>query len=179
MSYSPTPHSSGLHPSGRSRVATRPPVQKHPAPQTTARKAVARKRPIRKRPAQRVVWAGGSVATLALLVILPGRGGSQSVAQADCLEVVRSGAEISRGQLSQLLSLPVGSSKAAIRQVTDAPYCVLPVAPSADKADEKNPNPVAEAAEREAYPLAFDPQAWVVIGYEADEYVGYDFVFKQ
>ncbi len=174
MSYSPNPHSSG-----RSRVATRPPVQSKSARQKAAGKAVARKRPIRKRPAQRVVWAGGSVATLALLVILPARGGSQSVAQADCPEVVRSGAEISRGQLSQLLSLPVGSSKAAIRQVTNAPYCTLPAVSSTDKADEKNPNPVAEAAEREAYPLAFDPQAWVVLGYEAGEYVGYDFIFKQ
>lgn len=171
-------YSSGPHPSGRSRIATRPLVQEKPTPKATARKVVIRKRPIRKRPAQRVVWTGGSVATLALLIILPGRSGSQSVAQADCLQVVRSGAEISRGQLSQLRSLPVGSSKAAIRQVTDEPYCVLPAASNADKADEKTPNPVAEAAEREAYPLAFDPQAWVVLGYEADEYVGYDFVFK-
>lgn len=114
---------------------------------------------------------------MALLVILPDRVGSQSVPQSDCLQVVRSGAEISRSQLSQLLALPAGSSQEAVRQVTDVPYCVLP-SETAAAADDRA-DPVVKAGRREAYPLAFDPDTWVVVGYEADEYVGYDFVFKR
>lgn len=188
MSYSP-------HPSSRSRVAARIPAPTAPAQKATGQKATApkkrtqkkpaqqaqpqkaaRKAPTPKAPTQKAIWAGGSVATLALLVILPGQVGSQSVPESDCLQVVRSGAELSRGQLSQLIALPAGSSQEAVRQVTDVPYCVLPSG-SPGEAGESS-DPIAEAGRREAYPLAFDPDTWVVLGYEADEYVGYDFVFK-
>lgn len=183
MSYSP-------HPSGRSRVAARIPTPPMPAQKTAVRKATApkkrspkaqpqkavRRAAPRKIPTQKAVWAGGSVATLALLVILPGQVGSQSVVPSDCLQVVRSGAEISRDQLLQMIALPVGSSQQAVRQVTDVPYCVLPSGLAAEAG--KRSDPVAEADKREAYPLAFDPDTWVVLGYEANEYVGYDFVFK-
>ncbi len=131
----------------------------------------------------KVLWAGGSVATLALLAIVPARVGSQAIASSSCQEVIKSGAEISRGELSRLLSIPEGASQEAVRQVIDAPYCLLPVAgsqPDAKQTDAKQTDgeSVEKAATREAYPLAFDPEAWVVVSYEADEYAGYDFVFK-
>jgi hypothetical protein len=33
-------------------------------------------------------------------------------------------------------------------------------------------------AQREAYPLAFDPQTWFVVLYEGDQYTGYSFSFR-
>lgn len=130
---------------------------------------------------RKVLWAGGSVATLALLAIVPARVGSQAIAPSSCQQVIKSGAEISRGELSGLLSIPRGASQQAVRQVIDAPYCLLPVAQSSQP-DSKQASGEAfaeKAATREAYPLAFDPKAWVVINYSAGEYAGYDFVFKR
>ena len=129
---------------------------------------------------RKVLWAGGSVATLALLAIVPAQVGSQAIATSSCQEVIKSGAEISRDELSRLLSIPQGASREAVRQVIDAPYCLLPVAQSPHPNDKQanNGEEAAKAATREAYPLAFDPQAWVVVDYDAGEYAGYDFVFK-
>ena len=195
MSYSPAPRSSS-----RSRVSARPHppiaparqqartaaqplqrkrIQKAQPQKIAVRKAPPQKAPIQKAPTQKAILASGSIAALALLVIWPGGVGSQSVPQTDCLEVVRSGAEMSRGQLSQLIALPTGSSQEAVRQVTDVPYCVLPAGVAGEKAAPKADDPIAQAGRREAYPLAFDPDTWVVVAYEANSYVGYDFVFKQ
>ena len=195
MSYSSAPR-----PSSRSRVAARPhppiaparkqagttapqPLQKKRVQKTQPQKGQPKKVAVRKASAQKVptqkaILASGSIAALALLVILPGGVGSQSVPQTDCLEVVRSGAEMSRGQLSQLIALPAGSSQEAVRQVTDVPYCVLPSSAAAERAESKSDDPITQAGRREAYPLAFDPDTWVVVAYEANSYVGYDFVFK-
>lgn len=137
----------------------------------------------------KVLWAGGSVATLALLAVLPARVGSQAIASSSCQQVIKSGAEVSRGELSRLLSIPQGASREAVRQVIDAPYCLLPVAGSGQldgtqaskQAIEQTSGEAAveKAATREAYPLAFDPEAWIVVNYSAGEYTSYDFVFKQ
>lgn len=133
----------------------------------------------------KVLWAGGSVATLALLAVLPARVGSQAIANSSCQQVIKSGAEVSRGELSRLLSIPQGASREAVRQMIDAPYCLLPVAgsgqPDGEQASKQTNSEasVEKAATREAYPLAFDPEAWVVVNYNAGEYAGYDFVFKR
>lgn len=135
-----------------------------------------------KPPARKALWAGGSVVTLALLVIVPTRMNPQAVDPSSCQTVVRSGAEISRDQISRLLAVPEGSNKAAVRQVIEKPYCLLPDQPNSpqNSADSQKaaPKPSPASVAREAYPLAFDPTAWVVVNYEADSYVGYDFVFK-
>jgi hypothetical protein len=148
---------------------------------------------------RKALWAGGSAATLALLAIVPGAKTSQAIANATCQQVIKSGAEISRSQLSSLLAVPKGASPAAVRQVINEPYCLLPATnegqsvkgqsakgqsvkgqsvkgqsvkgQSAKDAPEK-------VATREAYPLAFDPEAWVVVNYDSGTYVDYDFVFK-
>ncbi len=140
------------------------------APKTSS--ARSSYRPRQNPPTRKALWAGGSVATLALLVMVPTRMDSQAVDFSSCQTVVRSGAEISRGQISRLLAVPEGSTKEAARQVVAEPYCLLS-ATSALKASDSQ-----ASLEREAYPLAFDPTAWVVVNYESGSYVGYDFVFK-
>lgn len=126
---------------------------------------------------QKRVWVGGVGAiALALLSFIPGQVGSKAVDPTTCQKKIRPTGAISRGQISALLALPTGASKEAVRRVVDEPYCLL-------SAIAKDPNAVGKGAiagaEREAYPLAFDPEAWVVVTYEeGGKYVGYDFVFK-
>lgn len=120
---------------------------------------------------RKALWAGGSVATLALLAVVPNQGNSKAISQSSCQAIVQSGAEVSRGQISRLLAVPEGSTQAAVRQVVDNPYCTLPTAVGGVGGQ---PATVA----REAYPLAFDREAWLVVNYQSGAYAGYDFVFK-
>jgi len=85
-----------------------------------------------------------------------------------CQEVVQSKATLSRDELSRLLTVPERSNKSQIRQVVQAPYCKL--APLSVRS--------GATAQREAYPLAFDNQTWLVVLYEGDEYAGYSFSFR-
>lgn len=130
-----------------------------------------------------VVLAGGAIALLATAIVLPTQVSSQAIPDSSCETIVKSGAEISRGQLSQLLEIPTGTKANTVRQVVDEPYCTLPVSQSKTQAEPGQAELKVEpgnaiATERAAYPLAFDPEAWLVLSYEADEYLGYDFVFK-
>jgi len=86
-----------------------------------------------------------------------------------CLEKVQSSAVLSRDQLSRLLTIPERDRKERVRTIVQAPYCRLPNV-------EVRAGVVAE---REAYPLEFDPQVWLIVLYEGDEYVGYAFSFRQ
>ena len=166
--------------SGRSRATAqlidRPPARtKRKAPQK--RRGLAQclrvvSRLMGDRVSQKALWAGGSVATLALLAVVPNQGTSKAVSQSSCQAIVQSGAEISRGQISRLLAVPEGSAQAAVRQVVNEPYCVLPTSTTGDDGQPTG------LMEREAYPLAFDREAWLVVNYQAGEYAGYDFVFK-
>jgi hypothetical protein len=81
---------------------------------------------------------------------------------------VQSTAILSREQLSRFLSVPERSSKAQVRQVMKEPYCQLP------PVDVRS----GVSSRREAYPLAFDTQTWLIVLYEGDEYVGYTFSFR-
>ncbi|MEL6353429.1 MAG: hypothetical protein AAFR58_17010 [Cyanobacteria bacterium J06627_28] len=130
-----------------------------------------------------VVLAGGAIALLATAIVLPTQVSSQAIPDSSCETVVKSGAEISRGQLLQLLEIPTGTAASTVQQVVNEPYCTLPVSQAISQAKTPAESGQAEldnaiATERAAYPLAFDPEAWVVLSYEADEYLGYDFVFK-
>lgn len=136
---------------------------------------------------RKALIASGAVATLMVAVILPDQVSSEAIAQSNCQEVIQSGAEMSRGEISSLITLPVGSPKQSVRQAISEPYCTLPVetdkAAAAKQATESSlegDSKLAESnlAEREAYPLAFDPEVWVVLNYESGKYTGYDFVFK-
>jgi len=82
-----------------------------------------------------------------------------------CTSEVVNTAQLSREQLLALLAVPERDTKSRIRQITAEPYCQL--SSINIRAGVK--------AEREAYPLAFDPNTTLVILYENDEYAGYRF----
>ena len=85
-----------------------------------------------------------------------------------CQTIIQSDTKLSREQLASLLTIPERDTKARVRQVVEEPYCKLP--------ELKVRSGVL--AEREAYPLAFDPKTQLVILYENDEYAGYRFSFE-
>ena len=85
----------------------------------------------------------------------------------NCNQVVSDTAKLSREQLAKLLTIPERDAKERVRQVVSEPYCQLPTLNVRS----------GVAAEREAYPLAFDPGTTLVILYENDEYAGYRFSF--
>ena len=114
--------------------------------------------------------ATSSVAMFAAIAVVPGRVSSQAIDNAACQEVVQSGAEISRGQLSALVSISEGAAPEEVRSLISTPYCLLPISHTQSETEL--------LVAREAYPLAFDPEAWVVVNYTEDGYASYDFAFK-
>lgn len=119
---------------------------------------------------RQVLVAGGSMLALAALLITPNLSQDQAK-DADpftCIRQEQPKALVSRDQLAKLLDTDLQAPKAAVLEFLKAPYCVL----SAGKTEAGLP------ANREAYPLEFDPQTWLVVLYEGDRYVGYDFRFR-
>jgi hypothetical protein len=123
----------------------------------------------------RAVLAGSLVATLVLLLVdfqnLRSwllRSQDVQASQDACQELVQTEATLSREQLAQLLTIPERDSKERVRQVVEEPYCTL--------ASLEVRSGVT--AEREAYPLEFDPKTQLVILYEQNEYAGYRFNFE-
>lgn len=155
-----------------------PPDFRQPSPQSAYRNPPQRtavqpkrRRKVRSQPRSRgVLLASGSMLALAALVVVP-KPASEDSTQAGvvCQEKVQSQSVLSRAELSQLLAVPERASKEAVRQVIEAPYCLL------------NSVQVREGAiaEREAYPLEFDPQTWFIVLYKDGEYAGYDFSFQR
>lgn len=88
--------------------------------------------------------------------------------QQECEAIVQGNARLSREQLAKLLTIPERDTKANVQKVLAEPYCRLPQLQVRS----------GVAAEREAYPLAFDPDTQLVILYENDEYAGYRFRFE-
>jgi hypothetical protein len=112
--------------------------------------------------------AGGS-ALLALVLMLDIGGlpsfGLRKTAGEACKESVQPTAKLSRQQLAKLLTIPEGDRKQRVQEILKTPFCKL-----ADLQVR-----AGATAQREAYPLEFDPQTWLVILYEGDQYVGYRF----
>jgi hypothetical protein len=95
-------------------------------------------------------------------------GATQPVASPLCTKVIKPKSSISRQALANLLTIPEGKSRATIRGIVAEPYC-------------KMPNLEVRAgitSERDIYPLEFDPQTWLVVLYEGDNYAGYDFMVR-
>lgn len=113
--------------------------------------------------------AGGTM--LALVGILVDMQGMVQPAQPSnvCQTIVQPQATLSREELSRLLSIPERDRKDTVRTILNQPYCQLP------KVEIRAGFP----AEREAYPLEFDPHTWLVVLYEGEEYAGYSFVFQR
>ena len=85
-----------------------------------------------------------------------------------CQTVKQSSVVLSREQLAQLLTVAERANRKAVRDIVKAPYCTLPAMEVRAGIE----------AEREAYPLAFDPSTWLVVLYEGEEYAGYGFSFQ-
>lgn len=85
-----------------------------------------------------------------------------------CVQVVKSQAVLDRQALAKLLTVPEGKSRAQIQAIVKTPYCKLPTLNVR----------VGEKTEREAYPLAFKPDTWLVVIYEGDTYAGFDFLVQ-
>lgn len=82
-----------------------------------------------------------------------------------CQEIVQPKAKVSREQLAQLLTVPERGARPKVQGIVKEPYCRM-----------SNVTIRAGATtERVAYPLATDPQTWLVILYEGETYVGYGF----
>ena len=145
-----------------------PPYGERPDGRRVRRRPLPPVRRKRSRGSAKFLVAGGSMLALATLLINPNK--SQEVApKIDiCQKRIETTAVLSRAQLSQLLSVPERSAKESVRKIVEAPYCVLQ--PLELRAGAE--------AQREAYPLAFDPQTWFVVLYENEEYAGYDFSFR-
>lgn len=116
------------------------------------------------------LMAGGAL-LLAVVVLgqgqalMPKRSASTAASTEPCEAIMRSDARLSRDQLAKLLTIPERDSKENVRKVVSEPYCRL--APMEVRAGVR--------AEREVYPLAFDPTTQVILLYEGDEYAGYRF----
>ncbi|NJL45728.1 MAG: hypothetical protein HC922_08430 [Leptolyngbyaceae cyanobacterium SM2_3_12] len=85
-----------------------------------------------------------------------------------CIKQTGTRAFLSRDKLSQLLSVKNQAPKATVREILGEPHCVL------EPGQTKDGGPM----EREAYPLEFDPQTWLIVWYSQDAYQGYDFRFR-
>lgn len=86
-----------------------------------------------------------------------------------CQQVVRPDAVLSRDHLTQILAISERTARNQVQQVIAEPYCHL--SPISIRA--------GVLAEREAYPLEFDPDTWLVMLYEGEEYAGFDFSFQR
>lgn len=87
---------------------------------------------------------------------------SSSVDALQCAEVLTPDAVLSRERILKLMTIAEGVTKTRVRSILKAPYCRLkPITVRA-----------GVAAEREVYPLEFDPKVWVIVLYENDNYVG-------
>lgn len=82
-----------------------------------------------------------------------------------CQEIVQPKAAVSREQLAQLLTVPERGDRIKVQSIVKQPYCRMPSLSIRSGA----------TTERDAYPLASDPQTWIVILYEGKTYVGYGF----
>ena len=82
-----------------------------------------------------------------------------------CQEMVLPKAEITGEQLAKLLTIPNPAQRSEVQKVVSQPYCRLPSLSIR----------AGEITDRDAYPLAIDPQTWLVVLYEGDNYVGYGF----
>lgn len=116
-----------------------------------------------------LIIGGLLFALVGLLIDMRGtvtQGQSQSHHEV-CQGTINSQVSISKEQLAQLLTVPERGNKTQVRDILKDPYCQLPSLQVR----------AGVAADREVYPLAFDPQARLVVLYEGDEYAGYRLSF--
>ncbi len=122
-----------------------------------------------RRQSVKYLLAAGTFVALAGMLINPRDLLGAKAPDDPCQGAVKSGATLSRDRLTQLLTVSEGDRKDKVRSIIKEPYCRL--APLEVRTGVKS--------EREAYPLAFDPQTWLIVLYEGSEYRGYAFSFRK
>ncbi len=129
---------------------------------------VFRPRPYSSRREDYRLWILGGVLLVGLTVLIEPTRVISSIVKTqdyDCQEIVQPQSVLSREQLTQLLTIPERSPKEKVRAIIREPYCLLPSLKIR----------AGVSAVREAYPLEADPDTWIVLLYEGDEYAGYRF----
>jgi hypothetical protein len=152
---------------------------KHPRADSTHSMYQSRSRQVRRSPRStrrpdgkpnvKYLLAGGSMLAIVGLLVDLRTVFTPEPPTEMCQEIVQRQSVLSRSELSRLLNIAERSSKASVREVVSEPYCILPSIEIR----------AGVPAEREAYPLEFDPQTWFIILYEQEEYAGYDFSFRR
>ncbi len=119
---------------------------------------------------QHSLLIGAILGTIAALVVeMYQERGQLAVHPGDRQQCLRNGQSvgvISRDQLGELGNVAPPIPKHQLHWLPE-PYCQFPVTGREGR-----------RVVRDAYPLEFDPQTWLVIRYEEDTYVGYDFNFR-
>ena len=85
-----------------------------------------------------------------------------------CEGPVNAQVSLSREQLAQFLTVSERDTRERVVQIVGQPYCQL----------SSLQVRAGVTAERQVYPLAFDPQTRLVILYEGNEYAGYRFNYQ-
>lgn len=80
-----------------------------------------------------------------------------------CIQTIAPLAAIGRSELEQFINLYQPTDKGRVQQVLGVPYCKLQTLPS--------------GIQRDAYPLKFDPETWLIVHYRYGYYNSYDFTF--
>lgn len=123
-----------------------------------------------KKPTWGLVGAGWGLAAIGLLFFMGTKlQATATNGKSDCHRIVEPSVVLSRQTLADLLTVPERSDQSKVKAIVAEPYCQL--------ADLELRDGVS--AQREAYPLAFDPKTWLVVLYEGNEYAGYAFSFQQ
>lgn len=113
----------------------------------------------------RLFLLGGAIAVIAGLStdIQETIAAQRSSRPESCAGDLNPQAKISRDQLATFLTISEREPKVQVQDVLQTPYCQLPSLEVR----------AGVAAERAVYQLAFDPQTWLVVLFEGNEYAGY------
>lgn len=107
---------------------------------------------------------------MALALMVDVRGLTPKATSSDiCQQVIKSETVLSRDHLTKILAISERTAQTNVQQIIAEPYCRL--SPITIRA--------GVTADREAYPLEFDPDTWLVMLYEDGEYAGFDFSFQR
>jgi hypothetical protein len=119
----------------------------------------------------RLLLLGGAVAVIAGLTLDAQKmlALNQIRRPENCVGQINPNAMVSRDQLAMFLTVPERDAKAKVKDILQASYCELPGLEVR----------AGVPAERSVYRLAFDPQTWLVVLYEGDEYAGYQFQVRR
>lgn len=141
-------------------------------PNPTGHRSPSRTARAERRSPRNFLLAGGSMLALAALVVGPKPivdRAEQVESKVVCQETVQAQSVLSRAELSELLAIEERAPKGDVRAVIAEPYCTLPAMEVRE----------GVTAQREAYPLEFNPETWFIVLYEGEEYAGFDFSFSR